>query len=302
MPILTRPNHDLPRRNRFRPSVIVLLGFVVLQASCVKKSTYNRALDDARTTRASLVEGQAEERAAWMDERSGLSANLETLGRSLAATQDSLGAARGEIRRLQQRLTQEQDERQRVETSLRSQGEEATRLQRRLRQLSQIEAEVRERNRIYENVIGTFQSLIDAGQLSVAIVEGRMVIQLPQDVLFPSGSATLNQEGRSTIGLVGDALAQIPERRFQVEGHTDNVPISTQRFASNWELSGSRAITVVRLLLERGVDPKNLSAAGFGEHQPIADNADPTGRRANRRIEITMLPNLDVIANMAVPD
>jgi len=278
---------------------------VLTQASCVKKGTYNRALDDIASGQAAhdkLLADQEAERAAWMGERGGLGADIESLRVSFRSAQDSLADTRAEIRRLHQRLTQEQDDRQRVEAALRSQGDEAVRLQRRLRHLSQIEAEVRERNRIYEDVIGTFQSLIDGGQLSVAIVDGRMVIQLPQDVLFPSGSATLNPEGRSTIGLVGDALAQIPARRFQVEGHTDNVPIATQRFASNWELSGSRAITVVRLLLERGVDPTMISAAGFGEHQPIADNEDPAGRRVNRRIEITMLPNLDVIANLAVPN
>ena len=298
----------MPKASTLRPSVgldirvltrvLLLCLLALLGAGCVKKGTYNRALDDIAAARAEhqrMLEAQEAERGEW-------SAEMESLDLALGATRDSLEAARGEIRRLVTALTREQDDRQRVETALRAQGDEAIRLQRRLRQLSQIEAEVRERNRIYEDVIGTFQSLIDAGQLSVSIKDGRMVIQLPQDVLFPSGSATLNPEGRSTIGAVGDALAQIPGRRFQVEGHTDNVPIATQRFPSNWELSGARAITVVRLLLEQGVDPTNLSAAGFGEFQPLADNEAVEGRRANRRIEITMLPNLDVIANLAVPN
>ena len=298
----------MPKASTLRPSVgldsrvltrvLLLCLLALLGAGCVKKGTYNRALDDIAAARAEhqrMLEAQEAERGEW-------SAEMESLDLALGATRDSLEAARGEIRRLVTALTREQDDRQRVETALMAQGDEAIRLQRRLRQLSQIEAEVRERNRIYEDVIGTFQSLIDAGQLSVSIKDGRMVIQLPQDVLFPSGSATLNPEGRSTIGAVGDALAQIPGRRFQVEGHTDNVPIATQRFPSNWELSGARAITVVRLLLERGVDPTNLSAAGFGEFQPLADNEAVEGRRANRRIEITMLPNLDVIANLAVPN
>ena len=291
-----RPSVGLDSRVLTRVLLLCLLA--LLGAGCVKKGTYNRALDDIAVARAEhqrMLEAQEAERGEW-------SAEMESLDLALGATRDSLEAARGEIRRLVTALTREQDDRQRVETALRAQGDEAIRLQRRLRQLSQIEAEVRERNRIYEDVIGTFQSLIDAGQLSVSIKDGRMVIQLPQDVLFPSGSATLNPEGRSTIGAVGDALAQIPGRRFQVEGHTDNVPIATQRFPSNWELSGARAITVVRLLLERGVDPTNLSAAGFGEFQPLADNEAVEGRRANRRIEITMLPNLDVIANLAVPN
>jgi chemotaxis protein MotB len=268
------------------------------QTACVKKGTYNGVLDDLAAAQAA----HEAERNEWSDERDQLAAEMEDVGRRLDATRDSLGFALRDIRGLEAALATQRSDRQRIETALGAQRDESLRLQRALRALRRIEAEVSQRNRIYEAVIGTFQSLIDAGQLSVAIVEGRMVIQLPQDVLFPSGSATLNAVGQSTIRAVGDALAQIPERRFQVEGHTDNVPISTQRFPNNWELSGTRAITVVRLLLEQGVAPTNLSAAGFGEHQPIEDNESVAGRRANRRIEITMLPNLDVIAELTVPN
>lgn len=277
---------------------LCLAALSLPQTACVKKGTYNRVLDDLAAAQAA----HEAERAGWSDERAGLAEEMEDVDRRLDAIRDSLGFALREIRELEADLATQQSDRQRIETALGAQRDESLRLQRRLRTLIQIEAEVRQRNRIYEDVIGTFQSLIDAGQLSVAIVEGRMVIQLPQDVLFPSGSATLNPVGRSTIAAVGGALAEIPERRFQVEGHTDNVPISTAPFASNWELSGARAITVVRLLLEQGVTPTNLSAAGFGEYQPIADNGSVEGRRANRRIEITMLPNLDVIAELAVPN
>jgi chemotaxis protein MotB len=138
--------------------------------------------------------------------------------------------------------------------------------------------------------------LIDGGQLAVAIVRGRMVIQLPQDVLFASGSATLGAEGRRTLSEVGSVLADLGDRTFQVEGHTDNVPIATAQFPSNWELSSARALSVVRVLVEAGVPSTNLSGAGYGEYQPVAANDDQAGRRLNRRIEIVMLPNLDVIA------
>ena len=286
---------DVRNRSIFALFIAVL---ALQQTACVKKGTYNRLLDDLAATQAT----QEAERDEWSEERSQLAAEMEDVARSLDATRDSLGYSLRDVRGLEAELATQRSDRQRIETALGAQRDESLRLQRRLRTLSQIEAEVRQRNQIYEDVIGTFQSLIDAGQLSVAIVEGRMVIQLPQDVLFPSGSATLNRVGRSTIRAVGDALAQIPERRFQVEGHTDNVPISTAPFPSNWELSGTRAITVVRLLLEQGVTPANLSAAGFGEYQPVADNGSIEGRRANRRIEITMLPNLDVIAELTVPN
>ena len=133
----------------------------------------------------------------------------------------------------------------------------------------------------------------------MSIVRGRLVIQLPQDVLFASGSATLGQEGRAVVGQVGGVLADFEDRRFQVEGHTDNVPIATERFPSNWELSSARSLAVVKLLAQQGVAPENLSGAAYGEFQPIAPNDDRTSRSRNRRIEIVMLPNLDVIAEEA---
>ncbi len=180
---------------------------------------------------------------------------------------------------------------------LSQQGAEYDQLQERLQALSQVEQEVQERNRIYEEMLGRFRSLINAGQLNVSIVRGRMVIQLPQDVLFPSGSATLSSDGRQAISQVGTVLSELADRTFQVEGHTDDVPISTAQFPSNWELSSARALSVVRVLIQAGVAPERLSGAGYGEYQPVASNDTPEGRRLNRRIEIVMLPNLDVIAD-----
>ena len=86
-----------------------------------------------------------------------------------------------------------------------------------------------------------------------------------------------------------------------MEGHTDDVPNSTEQFPSNWELSSARALSVVGLLIQAGVSPENLSGAGYGEFQPGATNDDAAGRRLNRRIEIVMLPNLDVIAGASLP-
>jgi len=101
---------------------------------------------------------------------------------------------------------------------------------------------------------------------------------------------------------VASVLASFEDRSFQIEGHTDNVPISTSAFPSNWELSSARALSVVRLLIQGGVASERLSGAGYGEYQPVAPNDDPQSRRRNRRIEIVMLPNLDVIAGTSLND
>ena len=94
-------------------------------------------------------------------------------------------------------------------------------------------------------------------------------------------------------------LATLADRRFQVAGHTDDVPIDTDRFPSNWELSTARALEVTRFLIGHGLKSTNVSAAGYAEFDPVASNADPHGRAKNRRIEITLQPNIDEM--VAVP-
>lgn len=282
-----------------------LIPLLVLASSaCVSKGTHNVALADLAQTQAEREDLLAEIERRQAVER-GLRAELADSLRTARAREAELRAdttrlAR-EVERMDMLRSQARAEADRLETALGDRGVEFRQLQRRLEALSDIEQEIRDRNRIYEDIIGRFRSLIDGGQLSVEIVRGRLVIQLPQDILFESGSAVVGSEGRETLASVGAVLAELDERRFQIEGHTDNVPISTPRFPSNWELSSARALAVVRILIEQGVDPANVSGAGYGEFQPVADNDDRDGRRLNRRIEIVMLPNLDVIATAPPP-
>ena len=163
--------------------------------------------------------------------------------------------------------------------------------------LRKIEAETKRRNEIYEQFVNRLQSMIDGGQLTVSIDAGRIVINLPNNVLFNSGSANLNSEVQEALSQIGGVLKQFSARRFQIEGHSDNVPIKSARFPSNWELSTTRALAVVHLLTEMGVTPENVSAAGFGEFRPRADNETEEGKQLNRRIEIVMLPNLDILSS-----
>lgn len=147
----------------------------------------------------------------------------------------------------------------------------------------------------YRDLLGRFKSLIDAGRLKVKIVEGRMVVELATDILFDSGKADLSETGKKALLEVAGVLATIPERHFQVEGHTDNVPIANDRFPSNWELASARSLVVVRTLIEGGLMPERVSGASFSEFHPVADNAAAPGRAANRRIEIVVVPDLSLL-------
>jgi len=278
----------------------VVLGTLLFLSGCVKKSTHESALDqlDAARARQAQLTSQMETELQRRDERElRLRDQLEDLQAEIERLIEDLGTSRRENLRTEAELEDTRLEAQRLQTLLSAQGAQSQQLQARLNQLSAIEQEIRERNQIYEEVLSRFRSLIDAGRLSVSIARGRMVINLPQDILFGSGSADLGSDGRRTLEEVAGVLAEFEDRRFQVEGHTDDRPISTAQFPSNWELSAARALSVVKLLVAQGVSPENLSGAGYGEYHPVAVNETTEGRRLNRRIEIVMLPNLDVIAD-----
>lgn len=210
-------------------------------------------------------------------------AERDNVRKSLGSTQEELSASQAEIDRMRKSLGNTQQE------LSASQAEIAT--------LRKIEAETKRRNEIYAQFVNRLQSMIDGGQLTVSIDAGRIVINLPDNVLFNSGSADLNTAGQQALTQIGDALKQFSDRRFQIEGHSDNVPIKSARFPSNWELSTARALAVVHLLTEMGVTPENVSAAGFAEFRPRADNETEEGKKLNRRIEIVMLPNLDILSS-----
>lgn len=156
-------------------------------------------------------------------------------------------------------------------------------------------AEAERRVAEFKDLLGRFKKLIDAGQLRVKIVNGRMVVELATDILFASGKAELSDAGKTSLAEVGAVLASLGDRGFQVEGHTDNVPIATDRFPSNWELASARAIVVVKTLIGAGVAADHVSAASYADTHPVGDNATPEGKKANRRIEIVVVPDLSTL-------
>lgn len=150
----------------------------------------------------------------------------------------------------------------------------------------------------YQSLTDKLRSMIDSGKLSVKIRKGRMLISLPNDVLFASGSADLKKAGQDAVAQVAQVLSGFADRQFLVAGHTDDQPIHTRRFPSNWELSTERAVTVTRFLIEKGMKPDALGAVGYGEFDPVAPNDTDENRALNRRIEIQLQPNLSELPTM----
>lgn len=128
---------------------------------------------------------------------------------------------------------------------------------------------------------------LPAGSVTMRLAPEGLVISLHEIGFFASGSAEVRAD---SVPVLASLAATIPDAPLRVEGHTDNVPIHTQRFISNWELSSSRASAIARLLLERGsMHPANVSASGYAEFHPVASNATEVGRGQNRRVDIILL-------------
>jgi chemotaxis protein MotB len=150
----------------------------------------------------------------------------------------------------------------------------------------------------FREMMNKFHDMISAGKLQVEIRDGLMLVKLPDNILFDPGRTEMKQAGKDAIGQVTQILSGIEGRKFQVAGHTDNIPIKSAKFKSNWELSTARAVEVTKLMIADGMDAKRLSAAGFADERPVGDNATDEGRRANRRIEIVVQPNIEDLPSM----
>jgi len=135
---------------------------------------------------------------------------------------------------------------------------------------------------------------IDDKQVSLEMAERGLVISFVAEVLFDSGKATVRKEAYSALDKVAKVVREkVSDREIGVEGHTDNEPIKHSGWKSNWELSTARATSVLHYLAEEGrLNPKMLSAIGYGEYRPIASNDTTEGRQKNRRVEIVIMPKV----------
>ncbi|AEF21922.1 flagellar motor protein MotD [Pseudomonas fulva] len=146
---------------------------------------------------------------------------------------------------------------------------------------------------IADSIRDAFGGLLQSDQLKVRGNELWIEIELSSGLLFPSGDALPNDEAFEIIEKIAKILAPYGNP-IHVEGFTDNQPIKTPQYPTNWELSAARAASIVRMLAMDGVDPSRLAAVGYGEFQPVADNATAEGRARNRRVVLVVSRNLDV--------
>jgi chemotaxis protein MotB len=233
-----------------------------------------------------------EEMQVQRDRVDQLQKKLDELDKQHKETQDKLTAA--ELRNAQ--MT---DQLRKMGVNMEGQKRDMDEMNKLVEELKAKERQAQARLATFRNMLSRFQAMIASGKLKVKIVRGRMVVELSENILFDSGRADLKTEGQQALTEVAQVLSGINDRDFQIAGHTDNVPIKSAKFPSNWHLSTARALTVTTYLAEHGVPVTRLSAAGYAETQPAAENDTPEGRQQNRRIEIVLMPNLDELPDLS---
>ena len=248
------------------------LAVTALGAGCgVDENVYNAAVKDRDAKAEALKKTQAEldaEKAAHIkeaDRAAILAKKLTSLGQDVS----------------------------RLETERSGLGGELEQANKRMEELKKAQAQAEARAAQFRKLVTQFKTLTDAGKLKVVIRENRMIIALGDKILFDPGKTDLKPEGKDALTQGATVLKDLQNRNFQVAGHTDNIPIKSQKFRSNWDLSTARAVEVVNFMIASGLEPKRLSAAGYADTSPIAPNDTPENKARNRRIEITLVPNLD---------
>jgi chemotaxis protein MotB len=222
----------------------------------------------------------------------------------LAATQTALDAEKAQRKKeidardarilvLSNKLSSLGQDVSRLETERGSLGGELAEAQKRMEELKKAQAQAEARAAQFRKLVTQFKALTDAGKLQVEIRENRMIVRLGDKILFDPGKTDLKPEGKDALTQVTEVLKSLPNRNFQVAGHTDNVPIKSKRFRSNWDLSTARAVEVTNFMIGAGMEPKRVSAAGYADQSPVVPNDSPDNMAKNRRIEITLVPNLD---------
>ncbi len=174
--------------------------------------------------------------------------------------------------------------------AIRSQGAQLDEgLRRALERIGELEQVAARQQAVFDRLRQSLDALIKAGKLSVAIVRGQFTVQMADKILFDSGSSSLKREAEDTLRELASILGSIPDRRYQIVGHTD----SDGDPDFNWRLSGARARSVHQFMVKEGLAPERVSYSGYGQFQPNAPNDTPENKAQNRRIDIVLIPNME---------
>jgi chemotaxis protein MotB len=225
-----------------------------------------------------------------------LDANLDNKRKELDDMQQQLDTAQGQLKVTSAELNSTTERLENTKMSLMEASEVLTAKDEALKQkeeeLRKASEYMKRTNQLYDQLVGELKDELASNQVKVKEMKDGINVNLSEEILFPSGSAELNQSGQEVITRVSSKLAG-KEYQIIVVGFTDNIPIRgnlAKRYPTNWELAGARAASVVRLLEKTGIESQKLVATSYGENFPVATNETEDGRAQNRRIEIRLRP------------
>ncbi len=203
------------------------------------------------------------------------------------------------IRNYQQLLASGQNENQKLNANL---AQKISELQDREKTIAELQKMIDQQKKKVKDLLSSVKDALlgfSSDELTVREQDGKVYVAMSDKLLFESGKAIVNQQGREALGKLAQVLNKQTDIDVYIEGHTDNVPIKTAVFQDNWDLSVIRATSVVRILTQTyGVNPLQIQPCGRGEYKPVDVNTSSEGRARNRRTEIIMAPRLDKLFKM----
>ena len=287
--------------------VTICCLFLTLTA-CVSKNTYQQKVNeseiltqevaDLTATREDLLKEQKQ----LQEDLSKLNVRLVDVLKQNSTLQRNLLAANANQERQADNLSLHEEQISALRNQLQNMQDTNDQLLATIEELNRAiekekvarEARLAKVKNTYDQLVGALEDEIKRGELTISNLEGQLSVNLLNKILFDSGETALRKDGQKVLKSLGDVLNKFPDKALMIEGHTDNVQISSrlkERYPTNWELSTARATSVVHFLQDSvGLPGERLIAAGYSQYKPVASNEDSDGRAQNRRIQILLVP------------
>lgn len=263
----------------------------------------NKAENELSELRRTYDEAVAQ-RDKLQSEYSALSTNYENLKNSYDALEKNSSSALAENSKKNRELLAQLEVKEQALASENARLEKLKKeLEKRSNRVEELENMIAAKDAAMTNLKNAISRALtdfEGKGLTVEQRDGKVYVSMENKLLFSSGSWAVGNEGRKAVEQLGNVLADNPEIAILIEGHTDNVPYGgTGQVKGNWDLSTKRATAIVQILRENEqIKPENLTAAGRGEHVPVASNETTEGKAKNRRIEVILTPKLDEISKL----
>lgn len=284
-----------------RISTLIFVSAIL--SACVSQTVHQQKLDENAYLQSVIKSLEADyerlkaDKIQLADRNDSLNQRvLESIERN-KLLQEDLMRARADLERVEKVLADRSAEAGTAMAEMRQEIDRLVEGNNLLQQQLEVELQAREARlaevqSTYDELVGKLEQEIERGEVRISELKGKLTVNVVDKILFDSGKAALKPAGIKVLQQIGDILKSAVDKNIQVEGHTDNVPISgglAAKYPSNWELSTARATTVLHFLQDKvGVSGERLSAVGYGEYQPISSNATAEGRAENRRIQIVL--------------